>query len=222
MASDYENFTSKAFKATPPIRRVSVNTEYAQPQYPSRVYPGQARAPEYQTHPGVKSIVQREIDRRKKIDELREMTEKEKKPFRIPFKWKSASKRASQRRDTVAILFLNIKGEIENPMVVPIHGNMVLIRNKVYEVDPRAFWILKQGMRIYKFLIVKEIDRRPVSNLDLDEIKKRGDSTDSDEFLIKMALRAQQAQQIKSMSKWVIIIIGLAVAAGLIFFFTQS
>jgi hypothetical protein len=74
---------------------------------------------------------------------------------------------------------------------------------------------------MYKFLIVKEIDRRPVSNLDLDEIRRRGDATDSDEFLIKMALRAQQTQTVKSMSKWAAILIGIGILGVLIFFFTR-
>lgn len=121
------------------------------------------------------------------------------------------------------IWYLNIKGEVEQPLVVPIYsGNMVIIRNKIHEVDPRAMWNWKVGMKNHKVLIIKEIDRRPVSNLDLDEVRKRGDATDSDEFLIKAAIRAQTAATAKPISKWVWIIIGIAVVAVLIFFFMQG
>jgi len=70
-------------------------------------------------------------------------------------------------------------------------------------------------------LIIKEIDRRPVSNLDWDDIRVRGDATDSDEFLIKAALKAQMTTTAKQMGKGVIIIIVIAIVAGLVFFFMQ-
>jgi len=77
-------------------------------------------------------------------------------------------------------------------------------------------------MKTHKVLIIKEIDRRPVSNLDLDEIRKRGDATDSDEFLIKAALRAQTAVARKPVSIWVWIIAGIIVVGLLIFFFMSK
>ena len=71
--------------------------------------------------------------------------------------------------------------------------------------------------------IIKGIDRRPVSNLDYDEIRKRGDSTDSDEFLIKAAMQAIVGGiKKKPLDKKVIIIIGLIAAAALIFFMTRG
>ena len=99
---------------------------------------------------------------------------------------------------------------------------MIWYLNIKGEVDPRAMWNWKVGMKNHKVLIIKEIDRRPVSNLDLDEVRKRGDATDSDEFLIKAAIRAQTAATAKPISKWVWIIIGIAVVAVLIFFFMQG
>ena len=56
-----------------------------------------------------------------------------------------------------------------------------------------------------------------VSNLDIDEIKRRGDATDSDEFLIKAALRAQTAVAKKPIPIWVWIVLAIA-AVGLIAF----
>jgi hypothetical protein len=221
MVNEYEKFASNAYKTAGPAPAPKPNPNYAHEQYPSRKYPQQGREFVSNVKPGIKSIVKRAIKEEVDIEGLRKETALTKKPFKIPFKWKSAANKAAKQRDTVALLFLNIKGEIEPPMTLPIYGNMVLIRNKIYEVDPRAFWILRQGVKMYKFLIIKEIDRRPVSNLDLDEIRRRGDATDSDEFLIKMALRAQQTQTVKSMNKWVAIVIGLVIVGIVIYFFTR-
>ena len=218
---EYEKFTSKSYLNTGGTPKIEINPAYAREQYPSRKYPRQGGEHISPVKPGLKSVVNRALKEREQIEKLREETKAEKKPFKVPFKWKSTATRAGKQRDMVAILFLNIKGEIEKPMILPIYGNMVLIRNKIYEVDPRAFWTLRQGMKMYKFLIVKEIDRRPVSNLDLDEIRRRGDATDSDEFLIKMALRAQQTQTVKKMSKAVAVIIGIVIIAAVIFFFSR-
>ena len=95
---------------------------------------------------------------------------------------------------------------------------MVIIQNRPYEVDPRSFW----RMGKYTCQIIKGIDRIPVSNLDYDEIKKRGDSTDSDDFLIKAALQAiVGGVKKKPVDKKVIIIVGLIAAAVLIYFMSQ-
>lgn len=225
--NDYEKFVNKAFSAgnpTPYKPAPKLDNLYAHEQYPSRRFPQQGReyVPPVQAKPGLQTFVKKAVQEQIDIDKMRQETaEANKKPFKIPFKWKSAANKASKKRDVVAILFLNIKGEIENPILLPIYGNMVLLRNKIYEVDPRAFWTLRQGTKMYKFLIIKEIDRRPVSNLDLDEIRRRGDATDSDEFLIKMALRAQQTQTVKSMNKWAAILIGIVVLGVLIYFFAK-
>jgi hypothetical protein len=218
MTSDYEKYKSKAYQSAGPAPRPIRNPVYARPQYPSRRYPQQGREFVSNVRPGLKSMVKHAIKEEADIETIKRETELTKKPFKIPFKWKSAANKAGKQRDMVAILFLNIKGEIEQPIILPIYGNMVLLRNKIYEVDPRAFWILRQGAKMYKFLIVKEIDRRPVSNLDLDEIRRRGDATDSDEFLIKMALRAQQTQMAKPFNKWIAVIIGIAILGIVLYF----
>lgn len=159
----------------------------------------------------------------KQTGEQKKETKKTKKKFKYPMAWKSKAGKSSKKPDTVLVFYLNIKGEIQTPMVVPIYsGNMVIIRNKIHEVDPRAMWSLKLGMKTHKVLIIKEIDRRPVSNLDLDEIRRRGDATDSDEFLIKAALRAQTATAKKSISIWVWILLAAAIIGLLIFFFMSK
>lgn len=155
----------------------------------------------------------------KKIEERKQETSKTKKEFKFPKPWLGKMKKVQKLKDQVVVFYLNIKGEIEPPVLQPLYsGNMVIIRSKVYEVDPRAFWTARIGFKMYKILLIKEIDRRPVSNLDYTEIKKRGDSTDSDEFLIKAALRAQVGQTPKQISKWIIIAIIVAIVAAIAYF----
>lgn len=170
----------------------------------------------------VRELLSRLVEEKNQA-EKKEDTKKKKKGFKFPGKWTGKLKKGQKTRDTVVVFYLNIKGEMEAPVLQPLYsGSMVIIRNKVYEVDPRAFWTVRIGMKMFKVLLIKEIDRRPVSNLDYTEIKKRGDATDSDEFLIKAALRAQVSQQNKQISKWLIIGIIIAAVAGLGYFLFAS
>jgi len=172
--------------------------------------------------PRVRDLLKQLVDE-KQMGAQRSDTQKSKKIFKWPYSWKSKAAKSSRSPDTVLVFYLNIKGEIGTPLIVPIYsGNMIIIRNKIHEVDPRAMWSLKIKNKTHKVLIIKEIDRRPVSNLDLDEIRRRGDATDSDEFLIKAALRAQTAAVKKPVSMWIWIILGIVVIGGLILFFTQG
>ncbi len=141
---------------------------------------------------------------------------KKKGNFKWPAKWKRVFKSSRKKRNQILVWFLNIKGEIEPPKLYPIYSsNMIIIQNRPYQVDPRSFW----RMGKYTCQIIKGIDRRPVSNLDYNEIRKRGDSTDSDEFLIKAAMQAIAGGiKKKPMDKRVMIVIGLIAAAALIYF----
>ena len=171
---------------------------------------------------GVRELLTKLVDE-KENKEKRTTTKKKKKKWRFPTKWKMQAKKSSKHRDAVLVFYLNVKGELEQPLVVPIYsGNMIIIRNKVYEVDPRAFWTIKIGFKTYKLLIIKEIDRRPVSNLDWDDIRRRGDATDSDEFLIKAALKAQITTTARQVSKGIIYFILAAVVIGGIVLFVMS
>jgi hypothetical protein len=153
-----------------------------------------------------------------KISHTNEFMKKHKK-FRWPFKWKSKMNKSLKKGRQVLVIYLNAKGVIEQPMLHPIYSSdMIIIRNKPHQVDPRAFWRLGK----YQCLLIKEIDRRPVSNLDYDEIKARGDSTDSDEFIIKAAMQAiMGAPKKKVGSKAIIIVIAVLVILGIIFFLTK-
>jgi len=174
----------------------------------------------------------RKLEEEKKIAERGKKTAKETRQFRFPFKWRRKFSQASKKRmrEMILVFFLNKKNEIEPPKFMPIFdGNMVVWKNKPYEFDPRAVWTLRGIRKNPKAYVIKEIDRRPVknkfdkymyadaavSNLDLDEIRARGDSTESDEFLIKAALKAQTTQLAKKAKVSIIaIIIILAVVGG--------
>jgi len=176
-------------------------------------------------------------------------TKEKVKQFNFPFKWRRKFSQAKRKKfsDMMLVIYFNKKNEIEPPRFMPIYdGNMVIWRNKPYEFDPRAIWRIK-GVRGQPMVYcIKEIDRRPIknpesgkykrdkqgrivysvdaaiSNNDVDEIRARGDSTESDEFLIKAALKAQQSQAKKSMNVAVLVVILVIVAGGLIWFFTSS
>ncbi len=156
---------------------------------------------------------------KKYIKHTKDFLKKKKNKFNWPVKWKSIFKASRKKKNQILVWYLNIKGEIEPPKLYPIYSsNMVIIKSRPYEIDPRSFW----RMGKYVVEIIKGIDRRPVSNLDYNEIKKRGDSTDSDEFLIKAALQAiVGVTKKKQMDKKVMIIIGIVILAALAFFFSQ-
>jgi len=165
-----------------------------------------------------------------------EETEKETKQFKWPFKWKKKFTQAKKKRydDMMLVIFLNKKNEMEPPKFMPIFdGNMIVWKNKPYEFDPRAVWRVKGMKGTPQAYLIKEIDRRPVrnkrhnmevyrdaaiSNMDLDEIRMRGDSTESDEFLIKAALKAQTSQVKKNMNVAALVIVGIIVV-GVLFYF---
>jgi hypothetical protein len=167
-------------------------------------------------------------------------TVKKTKSFRFPFKWNWKFNQAKKKvnADKALVLFFNKKNEIEAPKFMPIFsGNMIVWKNKVYEFDPRAIWTLRmKGFpRVY---CIREIDRRPVinrygqivkttdgktiygnaalSNLDIEQVRARGDSTESDEFLIKAALKAQTTQT-QTKVNWIIIaVIVIAAIIGIV------
>lgn len=148
-------------------------------------------------------------------------TAKGKKKFKFGFKSRTEMKKSLKNLDLILVFFYTITGEIVGPTLHPIYsGNMVIIKNKPYELDPRAVWRFGK----YRCISIKEIDRRPISNLDWDEIKRRGDATHSDEFLIKAAMRAYAAgtPPKKPFNIWILVIIGVIVVGALIFFFTRS
>ena len=180
----------------------------------------------------------RELEEGKELSEKKKITSKTSKPFRYPFKWKAKLRQTKKKQniDRLLVFFMNKKNEVEPPKFMPIFdGNMIVWKNKPYEFDPRAVWRVKGMKGTPQAYLIKEIDRRPVrnrkgmlvyrdaaiSNMDLDEIRERGDSTESDEFLIKAALKAQTSQVKKNVNMAVLVVVGLIVLGVLIYFFTK-
>lgn len=154
-----------------------------------------------------------------KIKETEEFLQADKKKFKFPFKKRREMKKSLKNLDKILVFFLTITGELVGPTLYPIYsGNMVIIKNSPYELDPRA--VLRFGK--YKCIIIKEIDRRPVSNLDLEEVKRRGDATHSDEFLIKAAMKAFLGEKAKKkFNLGILIVIGVIIVGALIYFFAK-
>lgn len=144
---------------------------------------------------------------------------KGKRKFKFPTKWKRIMKQGRKKGRQILVWYLSAKGVIEPPKLHPIYSSdMIIIRNKPHQVDPRSFW----DMGKVKCLLIKEIDRRPVSNLDYDEIKRRGDSTDSDEFIIKAAMQAViGGPKKKPVNKNVIVVVGILALIAMIYFMTK-
>jgi len=162
------------------------------------------------------------LEEQAKYGKMKQETQEVEKDFKLPFKWKRTLNKSQGKsaRDMVLVLYLNIKGDIEPPKLIPLYsGNVVIYKNKAYDFDPRAIWTLKVGKKMYKVLLIREMDRRPVSNLDWDEVKARGDSTDSDEILVKMVTKAVVDKIKKPMNKNAIIIIVILVILAIGAFF---
>lgn len=120
-----------------------------------------------------------------------------KKDFKYPFSWKMKAKRSIKARDKVLVWYLNARGIIEPPQLVPVYaGNVIIIKDRSHEFDPRALCNVKMGFKLYKALLIREIDRKPWCNLDWNKVKKRGDTTRNDEILLKM-LRLAMVEKVK-------------------------
>jgi hypothetical protein len=170
----------------------------------------------------------KQLEQKEKILSREVITEEKTKEFKWPWKWRkkfSAAKKKANN-EMMLVIFLNKKNQIEPPRFMPIFdGNMIVWKNKPYEFDPRAVWVVRGMKGTPQAYLIKEIDRRPVrnkygrnvyrdaavSNQDLDEIRLRGDSTESDEFLIKAALKAQTSQVKKNMNVAILVVVGLIV-----------
>ena len=95
-----------------------------------------------------------------KYGRLKIDTEEEQKPFKYPSKWKRAMNKSTGKAadDKVLMLYLNIKGEIEPPRLVPLYsGNIIIWKHKAYEFDPRASWTTKIKRKIIKCVIIEKL-----------------------------------------------------------------
>lgn len=174
------------------------------------------------------------LEKAVKLKNEEQISEEKTKGFKFPIKWTRKFRQAPRKKynDMMLVIFLNKKNQIEAPKFMPIFdGNMIVWKNKPYEFDPRAVWTIKGMKGSPQAYLIKEIDRRPirnrfgqvvytdaaVTNQDLDEIRSRGDSTESDEFLIKAALKAQTAQIKKGVNVAVMVVVGIIILGVVIY-----
>lgn len=150
-----------------------------------------------------------------------ETTKKKKKEWKMPFSWRRTVNRARKDSSRILVFYLDMKGRMQKPKLLPIlSGDIVMIRHKAYDANPEAMWTL--GKKGPKALIIREIDRRPISNLDYKEVKEKGFATDADEILIKATMKAIQSGVGKGMSKGVIVVMVIIIMVALAYFFTQG
>lgn len=190
----------------------------------------------------------RRLEEQRRFSERESETEQKTKFFKFPRKWtrKFSQAKRKNKAEMVLVLFFNKKNEIEPPKFMPIFdGNLIIWKNKPYEFDPRAIWRIRGMKGTPQAYCIREIDRRPiknydgtykrdkegriiygsdaaVSNMDIEEVRARGDSTESDEFLIKAALRAQTVQTKKNVNIAIIVIVAILAIGGLIWFLTSK
>ena len=181
----------------------------------------------------------RSLEKRVSLSEKEIETKRKTKQFQFPFKWKMKFNQSKQpsKSEMMLVFFMNKKNELEPPKFMPIFdGNMIIYKNTPYEFDPRAVWTVRGMKGNPKAYFIKEIDRRPVmnrqskkiyrdaavSNMDLDEIRERGDSTESDAFLVKAVLSARLTKTAKQVSKGVLIVLGLIVVGVIIWAMTKG
>lgn len=140
----------------------------------------------------------------------------EEKKWKFPFKTNTLFKRSAKKTDYVLVQYLTNNYQCEYKLLPVISGNIVMVRNKAYELDPRKIYRYgKVGM-----YIIREFDRKPVSNEDYKIVKELKQDTDSDVPLIKAVLGAIMKEQKTETRNWMIlIIIGVIVLGAAYMFF---
>ncbi len=154
------------------------------------------------------------IDNKMKELEIKLEDSKKKKKFKFPMKIKFLSKKASKTMTHVLVQYLTMKQEIVFKLCRIVSGNIIVVNNKAHELDPKQIW--RYGK--HTWYIIREIDRKPVSNQDYDEVKARGDGTDEDVVLIKAVLGAINKPSDILQNKGIILWIIGAVVVGVIIY----
>jgi hypothetical protein len=162
------------------------------------------------------------LDELERENEMLRNAEQEKKSKQkgLPKKFERMGRKSMKKKENDKILFVYMRrnGIVDEPKLVKYDDNVIFYNWKAYDFDPRAVW--QWGK--YKFYFYKEVDRRPVSNLNYRVIKQRGDLTDGDEILIKATMKAVMEGVKKKMNKTALIILGVALVAIIIFFVVQG
>jgi len=151
-------------------------------------------------------------------------SKKKQKEFKLPLKWKSAARKSfnKQNEDKILCLYLSAKGQLHAPKFYPlVGGNIIIIKNKAHEYIPSETLYMKVSSKTFPIYFIREIDRKPVSNSDWNEVKERRDSTRNDEVILKM-LKLAMVEKVKGqINKAIWWMLGLGIAAlivGYLFF----
>ena len=155
-----------------------------------------------------------------------EITKREKKEWKFPFKWKKTFNKSTKSSSVEKVLcfFINNKGELESPVLLPIiNGNIIVYKYTIHKIDPTDILTLVYKKKFYKLLIYRLMDRKAISIRDYKTVKADGDSTENDEVLIKAMLTAKASQISKQqIGKGALIIGGLVIVGVIIWIFSRS
>lgn len=158
-----------------------------------------------------------------RVRELEEEKMKKKK-WKIPFRWKFrfiTSRRKYHHNDILVMVF-NKKNEIEPPQFMEIRsGNLIIYKDKPYHFTPKAIWKLR-SLGYPSIYCIKETDMRPISNMDADEVKRSGYSTDAAELLLKEFLTAKTTKLPIKTNTIVGIVVVLIIIGGIIWWLSSG
>jgi len=156
-----------------------------------------------------------------RLDEVRQkkhkrpLSEEAKKNPTMVWKIKRLFKREAKMSDSIMVQYLSQKYTVKWLLQKVIGGNVIVINNKVHELNPKA--LFREGKK--SWYIIREIDRKPVSNEDLAAIKARRDDTESDVPLIKAVLGAIQKKPMFENKNTIIGIVIIVVILVILWFF---
>lgn len=155
---------------------------------------------------------------KKELIILKSKDRKTKRKTKIPKKLKMLLKKKKKKPGYVVVEYLTSDYEIKFKLCKIVSGNLVVVDNKVHELNPDKIWRLGKA----SCYILREIDRKPVSNDDYEEVRKRGEDTDADVPLIKAVLGAVQKNKAlgEATNKNTMVIIGIVIAVviGIVLF----
>jgi len=139
-----------------------------------------------------------------------------KKKFRLPMKVRKLMRQERKKPNMVLILYLSRKYQARFMLQRIVGGDTIVVNNKAHTLNPKAIYRMGKGV----FYVIREIDRKPVSNLDYNKVVRRRDDTESDVPLIKAVLGAiQKKSAMPSKGVWIALAVIAAVAIILYFIF---
>ncbi len=150
----------------------------------------------------------------KDLTEIKSKLNNKKRKFKLPFKVKRMMKAERKKPQHVLVQYLTRKYQIRWMLQPIVSGSLVVIDNKVHTLDPNKMWRFGKHM----WYIIREIDRKPVSNRDYKRVIKSKDDTEADVPLIKAVLGAVQKPPMMPKKKMIAVIVILLVVAGIVAF----